>query len=90
MAAIAGALCVTGLGPVGCGKRAPNPPSATEVQEFQNALNDGDAAIVDRLLSAKPGLVNARNSEGRTPLAQARARDDAEMIQVIERHGGKD
>ncbi len=84
------ALCFFGGFGVGCRKSPPPAPSATEVQEFQNALSDGDAAIVDRLLSAKPGLVNVRDAQGRTPLAQARLRDDAEMIQVIKRHGGTD
>jgi hypothetical protein len=87
--ALLAAACVAIAVP-GCGKPKPQPPSATEVQEFQNALNDGDAAIVDRLLSAKPGLVNIRDSQGRTPLAQAKAREDSEMVQVIERHGGKE
>lgn len=87
--AVLGVSLVT-VGPVGCGRPKPAQPSSTEVQEFQNAMNDGDAAIVDRLLSAKPGLVNVRDSQGRTPLRQARDRDDAELIQVIERHGGKE
>lgn len=78
------------VGPTGCSKPRPAVLNATEIQEFQNAMNDGDAAIVDRLLSAKPGLVNVRDAQGRTPLQQARERDDAELIQVIERHGGKE
>ncbi len=84
------AIAVVGLWGGGCSKSAPPPPSSTEVQEFRNALNDGDAVIVDRLLSAKPGLVNIRDEQGRTPLAQARARDDSEMVEVIRRHGGTD
>jgi ankyrin repeat protein len=59
------------------------------VQEFRSALKDGDAAIVDRLLSAKPGLVNVKDETGRTPLADAEARGDDEMVQVLKRHGAK-
>ena len=88
--AITIALAVSGVVGTGCRKPAPTPPSATEVQEFQSALNDGDAAIVDRLLSAKPGLVHVRDAQERTPLAIAKLRDDTEMEQVIRRHGGKE
>jgi len=74
---------------VGCSRPAPQPPSEQEVQEFRSALKDGDAAIVDRLLSAKPGLVNVKDETGRTPLADAEARGDDEMLQVLRRHGAK-
>lgn len=80
-------LAVVSLG-TGCAKSPPPPPSQQEVQEFRNALNDGDAAIVDRLLSAKPGLVNVRDESGRTPLAVAEEKGDEEMAQVLRRHGG--
>lgn len=77
-------------GVVSCSRQPAPPPSQQEVQEFRNALNDGDAAIVDRLLSAKPGLVNVRDENGKTPLALARQRGDEEMAQVLLRHGGKE
>lgn len=81
-------VVVLGILGIGCAKSPPPPPSQQEVQEFRNALDDGDAAIVDRLLSAKPGLVNVRDESGRTPLARAEERGDDEMVQVLERHGG--
>jgi ankyrin repeat protein len=74
----------------GCGKPAPALPTQQETQEFHSALMDGDAAIVDRLLSAKPALANARDQQGKTPLAHARERGDDELAHVIERHGGKE
>jgi len=74
----------------GCGRSAPVRPSQQETQEFQTALTDGDAAIVDRLLSAKPALANVRDQQGKTPLKYARERGDEELAQVIERHGGKE
>lgn len=74
----------------GCKPSPPQPPSAHEVQEFRNAVNDGDALIVDRLLAAKPGLVNVRDETGKTPLTVARERGDDEMAQVLSRHGGRD
>jgi hypothetical protein len=87
------ALCVVSWGltvQIGCATKPPAPPSTHEVQEFQDAVNDGDSAIVDRLLSAKPGLVNVLDAQGRTPLGQARARNDDEMVEVLRRHGGKE
>lgn len=86
-------LCILLCAPVflgGCRKATPPPaPSAHEIQEFRDALRDGDAAIVDRLLAARPGLVNVRDEQGRTPLAEAMERGDEEMVQVLRKHGGQ-
>ena len=73
-----------------CGRKAAAPPSANDVQEFHSAVQDGDAAIVDRLLRAKPELVNVRNAAGETPLAAARKQPDSEVAEVIKKHGGHD
>lgn len=82
-------LVILGIAVVGCGRRqAPSAPSAHEIQEFTSAVNDGDAAIVDRLLSAKPGLVNVRLESGKTAVAVAREKGDSQMEDVLKRHGG--
>ena len=72
----------------GCGRKASDPPSANEVQEFHAAVQDGDAIIVDRLLRAKPALANAKNSAGETPLAAAKRQTDSEVAETIRKHGG--
>lgn len=72
----------------GCGKKSATPPSAHEVQEFHAAVLDGDAAIVDRLLRAKPDMANARNAAGETPLAVAKKQPESDVADVIKKHGG--
>lgn len=72
----------------GCGRKAPEPPSANDVQEFHAAVQDGDATIVDRLLRAKPALANAKNASGETPLTAAKRQTDSEVAEVIRKHGG--
>ena len=72
----------------GCGKKSAALPSAHEVQEFHAAVQDGDAAIVDRLLRAKPQMANARNAAGETPLAVAKKQPDSDVADVINKHGG--
>jgi ankyrin repeat protein len=64
--------------------------TAQEKSEFQTALLDGDATIVGRLLSAKPGLVNAPNDAGETPLKVANRMGNQELADVIKRHGGRE
>ncbi len=86
-------ICALSLGflaatVIGCGHPKAAPPTAQETQEFQSALQDGDPMIVDRLLSAKPGLVNQPDSGGKTPLAIAREKGNEELAGVIKRHGG--
>ena len=71
-----------------CGRKAPAPPTSTEVQEFFAALQDGDASIVDRLLRAKPELANAHNSAGESALAVAKRQTESDVADVIRRHGG--
>lgn len=75
-----------------CSKSAPPPAKVSdqEASEFRNAIYDGDAAIVDRLLTAKPGLVNVRDENGKTPLAIAKERGDDDVVQVLLRHGAKE
>lgn len=82
-AALLGAL-------LGCGRKPQaDPLTETEITEFFSAVQDGDATIVDRLLSAKPALANARNSQGQTPLAIAQQASNDDLVSVIKRHGGK-
>jgi ankyrin repeat protein len=79
-------LCATAL--LGCGKRKAEPVTETERTEFFSAVQDGDAMIVDRLLSAKPGLASARNAQGETALTIARRAGNDDLVAVIRRHGG--
>ena len=77
----------------GCGGKKAAPESSsnpTEVKEFFDAVNDGDASIVSRLLKAKPYLANAKNDQGQTPLAVAKAKGDEELISAIQKAGGKE
>lgn len=75
---------------VGCGQRKAEAPSETEKTEFFSAVQDGDAMIVDRLLSAKPGLANVRNAQGETALTIATRANNEELAAVIRRHGGRE
>jgi ankyrin repeat protein len=85
------ASCLATAGLAGCGhKAAPPTPTATEVSEFHAAVQDGDAAIVDRLLRAKPYLVNARNQTGETPLKVANEKGEQEVADVLRKNGGKE
>lgn len=85
------ALCgLCGMVVVGCGKSEAPPPSQVEVQEFFAAVQEGDAAIVDRLLKAKPNLANVKNSAGETPLQIARKHNNEELAEVLEKHGAKE
>lgn len=75
------------LGMMGCGKRKVEPPSETEESEFQTAVQDGDADIVDRLLRAKPALVNIPDSTGKMPLTVANEKGATELADVLRKHG---
>jgi hypothetical protein len=84
---LAGGLMVL----AGCGgKKAAQESNPTEVKEFFDAVNDGDANIVARLLKAKPYLANAKNESGQTPLAVAKTKGDEELISAIQKAGGKE
>lgn len=77
----------------GCGGKKTAQESSsnpTEVKEFFDAVNDGDANIVSRLLKAKPYLANAKNEQGQTPLAVAKTKGDEELISTIQKAGGKE
>jgi len=85
---------VNAMVPVVVGGCAKKPTAVTtanpeEVRQFFSALRDEDTAIVDRLLSAKPYLANARDESGQTPLAIAQSLGNEELVQVLRRHGAK-
>ena len=52
------------------------------------AIRAGEAATVDRLLTAHPALANARDEEGSTPLSAAVDAHRAALIPSLLRHGG--
>lgn len=76
----------------GCGGKPPAPPSPTsnEVQQFHEAVKDGDVEIVRRLIAAKPYLVNARNEQGVSPLQAAKQGGNDELAALIKEKGGKE
>jgi ankyrin repeat protein len=51
-------------------------------------VQEGDATIVDRLLSAKPNLANVKNDRDETPLKVAEKADNQELADTIRKHGG--
>jgi ankyrin repeat protein len=78
---------------VGCAPKKAEPPpdpKSNEVVQFHEALRDGDADIVRRLISAKPYLVNARNEQGASPLQVAQQMNNQELVDLIKRKGGKE
>jgi len=83
MLGLAGLAC---LWLYACGK--PQPPTQTEIQEFHAAVLDGDEAVVDRLLRAKPQLVNVPDAQGETPLKIAEQRGNDALVDVLKKHGG--
>ena len=83
---LAAALAAAAL--IGCGKKAPQESNPTEVKEFFDAVNEGDATIVSRLLQAKPYLANAKNADGQKPLAVAKQKGDEDLISAIRKAGG--
>jgi ankyrin repeat protein len=74
---------------VGCKRSAPPPPTEQERTEFFAAVQEGDATIVDRLLSAKPNLANAKNDQGQTALSVAQQAGNDELAETVKRHGGR-
>ena len=77
-----------GLIAAGCGTaKTAAAPSETDVQEFFSALQDGDTEIVRRLLQAKPGLANAKNANGQTPLQIAKQKGHEELVDLLKKHG---
>ena len=83
-------IIIATLLPIGCGKKPPAQLSANDIQEFHAAVQDGDATIVDRLLRAKPALVNAKNAAGETPLAVAKRQTESDVADTIHKHGGRE
>ncbi|HSV72179.1 MAG TPA: ankyrin repeat domain-containing protein [Chthonomonadales bacterium] len=86
------ALLALALAP-GCSPRGGEgaaAPSVREVQEFHSAVVDDDAIIVERLLTARPALVNARNEQGQTPLQVANQRGAHEAANVLRDHGAEE
>ncbi len=73
---------------VGCKRSAPPPPTEQERTEFFAAVQEGDATIVDRLLSAKPNLANVKNDRDETPLKVAEKAANQELADTIRKHGG--
>ena len=79
--------CVVVVGAAGCSKSTVEPPNQTEISEFQTALQDGDADIVDRLIKAKPSLVNTPDPSGKMPLTVANEKGATEVADVLKKHG---
>lgn len=77
-------------GLMGCGKKAPQEANPTEVKEFFDAVNDGDADVVARLLKAKPYLANVKNESGQTPLTVAKQKSNEELVDAIKKGGGRE
>jgi len=78
------------LGAAGCGHKATPAaaPSPSDVAEFDSAVRDGDTDIIVRLLNAKPGMINAKDVSGKTPVAIATEKGDTEMANLLRKHGG--
>ena len=88
---VIGGLALALVTIAGCGKKQEAPASnPTEVKEFFDAVNDGDADVVARLLKVKPYLANARNAEGQTPLSVAKQKSNDELVEAIQKAGGKE
>src|SRR5579862_6797001 len=89
---ITSALAWAMLGAMGChgGGSQTNmaPPSAFDVTEFDSAVRDGDTEIVSRLIKAKPEMINAKDENGKTPVAIANEKNDKDMADLLKRHGG--
>lgn len=84
--------CLPAFWVAGCGKKGQAAPDASsnEVRQFHDAINDGDAEIVRRLLAAKPYLANAKNEQGVTPLNEAEQHNNDEVADVIRKAGGRE
>jgi ankyrin repeat protein len=58
------------------------------VIQLFTAIRGGEGPAVDRLLAAHPGLANARDEEGSTPLSAAVDAHRAALIPILLRRGG--
>src|SRR5262245_26867358 len=69
---------------------APAPADAAPelVEEFFGAVNRGDEAALGRMLAIQPGLVNARHSDGTTPLLAAADHNKPSVIALLLDRGG--
>jgi hypothetical protein len=83
-------LTLGALALMGCGKKSSQGANATEVKEFFDAVNDGDADVVARLLRTRPYLANVKNDAGQTPLAVAKTKGNDELVDAIRKAGGKE
>lgn len=63
-------------------------PSAGDISEFDSAVRDGDTDIVSRLITAKPDMLNAKDPNGKTPVAIATEKGDSEMVTLLKKRGG--
>ena len=71
-----------------CGHKSAAPdPGSREVTEFHAAVLDGDADVLERLIRAKPFLVNAKNANGETPLRVATQKGNQEVADLLRKHG---
>ena len=85
--------CCRLLGLAGCGGKKPEAapdPKSNEVQQFHEALRDGDVEIVRRLIGAKPYLVNAANEQGLTPLKVAQQAGNEELATLLKEKGARE
>jgi ankyrin repeat protein len=76
--------CTAILALLGCAKPK-TPPSATEINQFLQAVVDGDVAEVKQFLSTRsnPELVGAKGHKGRTPLHEAAGRGNVEIMKML-------
>lgn len=52
-----------------------------------DAVETGDAAAVQQILEKQPGLLNAADAAGRTPLHAAIAKKDVAVVETLLKHG---
>ena len=55
--------------------------------DIHQAASKGDLAAVQKMVSAEPGLVNAKNSEGKTPLHMATCSGKVEVMKFLIANG---
>ena len=73
----------------GCGKHAAPQATPTEISNFFDALQEGDAEIVSRLLNEKHYLANTKNQNGETPLQVAKKKGNQELVDVLKKNGAE-
>ncbi|HEY9226777.1 MAG TPA: ankyrin repeat domain-containing protein [Gemmatimonadaceae bacterium] len=59
----------------------------TELSQLRSAITNGDTTLVAKLLTSTPSLASAQFEDGATPLHVAAESNDAEMIDLLARHG---